>query len=102
MSKPEFIPIDQVIKDLKEEFEIEKVYKETDPEKKVGTTENKGTFHIDKRHFPRHEVLAKLQAYFVGKAVKGGFIEVSPITMVITTFHVKEGIPEQELKLKAL
>jgi hypothetical protein len=82
----EHVEIKKVIEDLKVIFE-------TETQEGFGTTEQDGKFHIDKRHFERYEVLGKLQQYFKDRVVKGGYIRVSPITMVITTFEVLEGEP---------
>lgn len=41
-------------------------------------------FLIDKKMFPRYEVIDKLQAYFADKTVDGGGCWISPITFVFT------------------
>lgn len=48
---------------------------------------------IAKQKFERYEVISKLQDYFKDKVIEGGYLEVSPITFVHTTFEVKRGKP---------
>lgn len=50
-------------------------------------------FFIDKNVTERGEVLEKLQKYFEERVVKGGYCTVSPITLVWTTFELKQGKP---------
>ena len=51
------------------------------------------TFFIDKNVTERGEVLQKLQEYFEEKVIKGGYLTVSPITLVWTSFELKKGNP---------
>lgn len=51
------------------------------------------TFFIDKNVTERGEVFQKLQEYFEERVIKGGYCAVSPITLVWTTFELKEGNP---------
>ncbi len=74
-----------VIKELRELFEIDN--------KNNNSREFEGKFFIDKRHFERFEVISKLQNYFNGVGVKDGYVKVSPMTMVFTTFEVCDGKP---------
>ena len=51
------------------------------------------TFFIDKNVTERGEVLQKLKAYFEERVIKGGYCNVSTITLVWTTFELKKGKP---------
>ena len=51
------------------------------------------TFFIDKNVTERGEVFQKLQEYFEERVIKGGYCNVSPITLVWTTFELKKGKP---------
>ena len=75
-----------VIKELKEIFKV-------DDNIGKGTTESDGKFYVNKQHLERFEVLEKLQNYFNGVGVKDGYVTVSPITMVFTSFEVCNGAP---------
>lgn len=75
-----------VIKELRELFDVENNLA-------VGTTEHGGQFFISKKQLERGEVIARLQQYFNGVGVQGGYVQVDPLTFVFTSFAVKEGTP---------
>lgn len=75
-----------VIKELKELFDVEN-------NKEKGTFEINGKFGISKQQMERFEVIDKLRIYFNGVGVKDGYLSVSPITFVHTTFEVCNGCP---------
>ena len=81
------IPIKEVIVDIKSLFGLNE-------ENKFGSMENEDKFYINKQHFERFEVIGKLQNYFEDKFIDGGYVKVSPITMIFTSFEVKVGKPE--------
>ena len=51
------------------------------------------TFFIDKNVTERGEVFEKLQEYFNERVIQGGYCELSPITLVWTSFELKKGKP---------
>lgn len=51
------------------------------------------SFFIDKNVTERGEVFEKLQKYFEERVIKGGYVTVSPITLVWTSFELKKGKP---------
>lgn len=53
-------------------------------------------FFIDKNVTERGEVFEKLQEYFEERVIEGGYCTVSPITLVWTTFELKEGKPNNQ------
>lgn len=53
------------------------------------------SFSIDKKHYERYEVLAKLNDYFADKVIEGGWCRVENITLVWTQFHI-ELVEKQE------
>ncbi|WP_405329517.1 hypothetical protein [Leeuwenhoekiella sp. LLG6367-2.1] len=75
-----------VIAELRELFEI-------DDNIKNGSTESNGRFCINKKQMQRDEVIVKLQNYFKGVGVQDGYVKVSPITFIITSFEVCHGKP---------
>ena len=83
------IKIPKVIEDLREIFEVEKGLVH-------GTTESDGQFMISKRQWKRHEVIEKLQKYFENRVVYNGYVEVTPMTFIHTTFMVKSIPVENE------
>lgn len=48
-------------------------------------------FFIDKNVTERGEVFEKLQEYFKERVIKGGYCELSSITLAWTTFELKKG-----------
>lgn len=54
------------------------------------------TFFIDKNVTGRGEVFEKLQEYFKGRVIEGGYCKVPPITIVWTTFELKQGNPNNK------
>lgn len=58
------------------------------------SSESKGMFYIMKQDFERLDVTGKLHEYFNGVFVKDGYVKVSPITMVFTSFEICKGKPE--------
>ena len=81
------IEIKQVVSDLEKLFEIGE---RTAENQSMVSREGK-KFLIDKRKFERLQVIDMLQEYFADKVIKGGYLEVSLITLVFTTFEIKEG-----------
>ena len=75
-----------VIKELKELFDI-------DSNREKGSYETNGKFGVSKQQMERFEVIDKLQNYFNGVGVEGGYVKVGSITFVHTTFEVCNGIP---------
>lgn len=55
--------------------------------------EDSVSFFIDKNVTERGEVFEKLQEYFEERVIKGGYCTVSPITLLWTSFELKEGKP---------
>ena len=78
--------IDVIIQELRELFEI------TDNGKN-GNLEGSGKFYINKMYMQRIMVVEKLQNYFEDTNVKDGFVSVSNITFVFTSFEVCKGKP---------
>lgn len=58
-----------------------------------GTYRDKTSFYISKLHMSRMDVLDKLKNYFRGVVIKDGYLSVSSITFVCTTFEVCNGHP---------
>lgn len=75
-----------VIKELKELFDIEN-------NRDNGSYETSGKFGISKQQMERFEVIDKLQNYFNGVGVEGGYVSVGSNTFVYTTFEVCNGVP---------
>ena len=75
-----------VIKELKELFDIGNNLEK-------GSFEINGKFGISKQHMTRFEVIDKLKNYFNGVGIDGGYVSVSSITFVHTTFEVCNGNP---------
>ena len=84
------IEIEQVISDLTELFEV------TQPTAENASYILGGKFAIDKRKFERLLVIDMLQEYFKDKVIKGGYLIVDSITLIHTTFEVKDGHPNNE------
>lgn len=61
-----------------------------------GETEEGVTFFIDKNVTERGEVFEKLQEYFEERVIKGGYCELSPITLIWTSFELKKGKPNNQ------
>ena len=80
---------EQAIQELKEIFEI----KEDAGFKDGVSFQSEGKFYINKRHLERYEVIGILQDYFADKVIEGGYVEVDPITLIYTTFEIKQGQP---------
>jgi hypothetical protein len=78
-------PIETVISDLKEVFEINN--------NSFGSKENQGAFYIHKSHFERFLVIEKLSNYFSDKVIEKGYCLVGSITFIFTHFHICEGEP---------
>jgi hypothetical protein len=82
------VSIDNVILDLKTEFQISEQPTELNASFLSGRK-----FNIDKRKFERGDVIEKLQNYFSDKVIDGGYLKVGNITFVFTDFEVCEGHP---------
>jgi len=81
------VGVSQVISDLRGLFQINETKGE------FICAEKNGKFYIDKRRIERLQVISMLQEYFKDKFIKGGYLEVASITLVYTSFTVKEGVP---------
>jgi len=77
--------IKEVTNELRELFEI---HSNTD-----GSRESDGKFYIIKQHYQRGDVINKLIEYFEDKVIDGGYLTVSSITFVYTTFSIVNGTP---------
>jgi len=77
------IPIPQVITDLTAMFGVDN--------KKVILANN--TFLVNKSVYMRHEVISMLSTYFETRTVLNGYVSVSPITLVFTSFSICSGSP---------
>lgn len=84
----QIITKEKAIQDLKEIFNI--------PEEQTNKTwkdayETSGGFGVNKQFMGRFDVIAKLQEYFKDKMfVVGLCLEVGAITLIYTTFRIKE------------
>lgn len=79
------VKIEKVGMDLMEIFKI--------GEPGVLSTSDGTTFHILKQEWERGTVLGILRTYFDDKVVEEGYLTVGAITLVTTTFEIKEGHP---------
>lgn len=79
--------IEKVVSDLRVLFNLNSKDNNT-------SFEDKNKFLINKQDFERFETIQKLQNYFIDKVIDGGYLELSPITMVFTSFEVKAGVPK--------
>lgn len=87
MSK-QIISKEKAIKDLKNIFNIPN---EQDNKSWVNGYETDGRFGINKQFMERHPVINKLMEYFSDKMFLEGLgLEVGSITMIYTTFEIKE------------
>jgi len=87
--------INDVVKDLKEIFNIKEKEFELDNPMCIHTSKDgEECFMINKQYKERYEVISLLQDYFLDKVVKDGYCEVDNITFVFTTFKIKKGKPE--------
>jgi len=74
---------EKAIKDIKEMFNI------SIDESSNDCYEKDGSFVVSKKRFERFEVVGKLQDYFSDKCFVEGFgLEISPITLIYTTFKI--------------
>lgn len=74
---------EEVIKDLKDIFDVEKNYK-------LGTRVLDNRFFISKNHIDRFFVISNLQKYFETVTISDGYLEVKSITLVNTKFEIKK------------
>jgi len=72
-----------VISELRELFEI-------DNTQKLQCFENDGHFGISKSKMGRGYVISKLQDYFDGILIEGGYCSINGLTLVYTTFAIKD------------
>lgn len=92
----EKVTIEKAKNDLKEIFEAvsaEDFRKRKEHLSWYNETKDGVIFFIDKNVTERDEALQKLQEYFEERIIKGGYCTVSPITLVWTTFELKQGKP---------
>lgn len=90
------VTIQEAKNDLKEIFEAvnaEDFRKRKEHLSWYNETKDGVIFFIDKNVTERDEALQKLQEYFEERIIKGGYCTVSPITLVWTTFGLKQGKP---------
>ncbi len=78
--------ISEVVLELRNLFNI-------DSDNFFGSSEFENKFMINKRQFSRHEVIDKLQNYFLDKTIGGRYLKVDIITFLHTTFEVISGKP---------
>lgn len=81
------VPILKVVADLKVLFNIKEQRRED------ASYISGSEIFVDKQNTGRLEVLSMLEKYFEDKDVEGGYMVVSPITMIFTSFQILEGKP---------
>jgi len=79
----------EAINALKEMFETN-----TGKDDNVSTLTEKendtATFMLDKRKYPRYEIIDKLQNFFTDKSIIDGQCRIEGITFVLTIVHIEE------------